>query len=202
MSIAEHRTEEQGKAERYLRKAGYKVGGRISDKAQDAKMVADGVHQHEAHLHRSEPRTSLKLKGGGKVEGSASKPRLDKFARGGRTKSGPSKINIVIATGKDQQPPQAVPVPAPRPVPVPVNAGSAPMPPPGAMPPIAGAMPAGAMPPRPGMKRGGAVKMPMAGSGGAAGRLEKAEAIGGNDIDDGKLIPVRAHTRRKSGGRV
>ena len=204
MSHADLRTKEQSKAEGYLRKAGYKVGGRVSDEAQDAKMVTAGVHQHERHLHKGEAPTALKLKGGGKVSGEGTKARLDKYARGGRTKSGPSKINIVIATGKDQQP-QAVPVPVPHPVPVPTAAPPAGAPPMGAMPP--GAMPPGGMPPgmpmRPPMKRGGAVKgqfaLTDAGAAGAKGRLEKAEAVSGKDMP---FVNVKAHTRRKTGGRV
>lgn len=201
MSHADYRAKEQSKAETYLKKAGYKVGGRIDDSAQDAKMVASGVHQHERHMHKGEAPTALHLRSGGKVSGKDSRARLDKYARGGRTKSGPSKINIVIATGKDQ--PQPVPVPIPKPVPVPVGGpqGAPPMPP-GGMPP---GMPPGAppMPMRPGMKRGGAVKgqfaLTDAGSAGAKGRLEKTEAYSGKDMP---FVKVKGYTRRKSGGRV
>lgn len=199
MEHAHLRDKEQSKAETYLKKAGYKVGGRVSDEAQDAKMVSAGVHQHERHMHKGERPTALKLRSGGKVSGEGSKARLDKYARGGRTKGGPSKINIVIATGKDQQP-QPMPVPVPRPVPVP--AGAPPVAPPmGAMPP--GGMPAGMppsaapqMPMRPPMKRGGAVgdTRDDAGAGGALGRLEKA------GMED--RIKVRGYSRRRAGGRV
>jgi hypothetical protein len=196
MEHAEIRSKEQSKAERYLRNAGYKVGGNV-DAKQDARMVASGVHQHERHMHKGEAPTALKLKSGGEVKGKEPKTRLDKFARGGRTKSGPSKINIVIATGKDQ--PQPVPVPIPRPVPV--GAGAPPPAAPAMAPGLMGSgMPpvgAPAIPPRPGMKRGGAVRYGIpddSGAGGGEGRLEKA------GMDD--RIKVKGYTRRKVGGRV
>lgn len=205
------RTKEQGHAEDYLRRAGYKVGGKTSDIAQDRKMVADAVHKHERHDHPGEPLT--KLKGGGKVHGDGAKPRLDRFARGGKVGKGPAKINIVIATGGGEperqmafqqgakvgavmggaRPPMGAP---PRPMPPPMPQPQSGMPAPG----MAGAMaPATAgVPPlaRPPMKRGGSVGInKMAGAVTAPGRLEKSGIA-----ED--LVPVRGHVRRRAGGRV
>jgi hypothetical protein len=56
---------------------------------------------------------------------------------------------------------------------------------------MTGALP-GTLPPRPPMKRGGPVE--GVGAGSAEGRLEKA------DMNSG-MISVRAHSRRKVGGR-
>lgn len=204
------RSKEQHEAERRVRSAGYKVGGRVSDTTQDKRMVEQGVHQHERHLHKGEAETPLHLKGGGKVKGATPKPRADKMARGGKVKGGPSKVNIVIATGGGEgerqmafkqglqtgatvaQKPPMMPPPGMAPHP---PMAPPPGPPPGAppMPPGAGMMPPpGAMPPRPPMKRGGVVE--QGGAGGGEGRLEKSDMEG--------EIKVREHTRRKSGGRV
>jgi hypothetical protein len=68
----------QKEAEHHMKRSGH--GG---DKAQDAKMVAKGVHEHEDHLHGGK-RTKLKLRHGGAVQGKAPKHRLDKKPRGGR----------------------------------------------------------------------------------------------------------------------
>lgn len=206
---AECRSDEQKHAEAHVRKAGYKAGGRVSDEEQDRKLVAEGVHKHERHDHKGEPLTPLR--GGGKVKGKMPKMRADRYARGGHVKSkgGPDKINIIIATGGGEperqmafqqgaqvgtkmgamasRPPMAPPMP-PRP-----PAGPPPGMPPG-MPPGAPPMAPGAMPPRPGMmKRGGKV-VEMGGAGGGEGRLEKAGMEG--------MIKVKAHTRRRAGGRV
>lgn len=159
--------------------------------------VVKGVHAHERHDHRGEPLTDLSgMKRGGKIAGGAAKSHLGKFARGGKVKGGPSKVNVIVMAGGKPDQPQAVPVPVPKPVPVPAPPPAAAGMPPGGAPPM--------MPPRPPMKRGGAVQFASkdAGGAGAAGRLEKAEAYSGKDLDGGKLIKVRGHTRRAAGGRV
>jgi hypothetical protein len=165
---------------------GYKSGGAVTEK------IAGAVHKHERHDHPGE--TPTPLRSGGKVAGEASKSRLDRHARGGKVRDkGPSKINIVIATGADKDKPPMMPPPMPAAMPPVMPRPAAPPPMPPAMPP-GGAPPMGAPPMmRPGMYRGGKVKLD-AGAGGGRARLEKA------DISD--RVPVKAHTRRKSGGRV
>jgi hypothetical protein len=212
--FAELRRKEQSSAEDYCRKAGYKSGGGVkSDAAQDRASIAGAVHKHERHDHPGEPLT--KLRGGGKVGGSKAKPRLDRFARGGKVGKGP--INIIISTGGGEPERQMAfqqgakvgaavggAAGAPRPPMMPPPGGPG-MPPPGAgmppggPPPMAGPMaPAMAgVPPmaRPPMKRGGSVKVnTVGGSESGIGRLEKS------GMDD--LVPVKAHARRRAGGRV
>ncbi len=118
------------------------------DEAADKALFKKLIHQHELKTH-----------------GSKSKPRMDKYARGGKVKHGGkghhTKINIVVAPkggGADVPPP---PMAGP-PVGGPSMAGppaapmvpKVPMKPPAG--PMGGGMPIG-MPPG-GMKRGGGVK--------------------------------------------
>jgi hypothetical protein len=49
-------------------KMGYKKEGGSADIAQDKKIVKKGVSQHEAKLHKGEPKTELKLKTGGRAK--------------------------------------------------------------------------------------------------------------------------------------
>ena len=49
-------------------KMGYKKDGGAVDTAQDKAMVKKGVGQHEAKLHKGEPKTELKLKMGGRAK--------------------------------------------------------------------------------------------------------------------------------------
>ena len=206
------REREQHHAEEHVRKAGYKAGGAVHpDAAEDRKQIAAAVHKHERHDHKGEALTPLRS--GGKIGGHEAKARADRYARGGHVKKGgPDRINIVIATGGGEperqmafregaqvgskmgamaaaRPPMAgpggPPMPPPRP---PVG------PPPGA-PPMGAPLGAGVVPPRPPgmMKKGGRVNT-EGGGGGAEGRLEKA---GMTDA-----IHVRAHTRRRAGGRA
>lgn len=213
---ADLRRHEQSKAEAHVKRAGYASGGKVreSDEAQDRALVTKGVHAHERHDHPGTKLTDLKLRSGGHVKGERPKHRPDKMARGGKVRPA---VNIIISNGGGEaerqmafkqgaqvgtavggaqaarmMPPPAMP-PRPPMVPPPgMPAGGAPsIPPPGAAMGAPGVPPG--MPPRPPMKRGGAVN-DIGGAGGAEGRLEKSgmEAT----------VKVRAHERRKAGGRI
>lgn len=158
-------------------------GGSVAaDRAGDKREVAAGVHKHEAHLHKGEPKT--KLRDGGAIEGRA---RGGATNRPGGHKGGKTTINIVMPQGGGQD--------RPVPVPVPVHPPMGAAPPPGAgmpvrspmVPPQAGMgpMPPGAGPGMPGMPpraRGGRM------TGGAlsgVGRLEKVAAQKAEERRDG-----------------
>lgn len=153
----------KGRAQEILKSAGYKDGG---DVKQDKKLVEKAVHQHEAHDHKGEKKTKLKLKEGGHVKGEKTASRLDKMARGGKAKhhkgDAKTKVNVIVAPSAG-----AAPMPMPHPAPRPMPMASAPMPAP--------------MPSAP-MNKGGKTKafknggeVPMEyGAGGGKGRLEKA----------------------------
>ncbi len=80
-----------------------------------------------------------------KAEGSKTKVRLDKFARGGAAKKGKTTVNVIVAP-QNGAPPVAPPMAPPGP---------------------------GPMMKPPGLKTGGVAKM-TGGAGGGIGRLEKA----------------------------
>ncbi len=174
------RREADHKAERFA-----SGGTARDDEAQDRKMIATAIGEHEAHDHPGRPKTKLKLKDGGRAEGDEAKPRLDrgprrKLATGGRAKGKSTHVNVIVAPGAGHPampmggmgmppaPAAAAPAPmAPR-APMPRPPMSAPMaPPPG------GPMGGPGMMPR---ARGGRTVHLDAGSGGGEGRLEKAKA--------------------------
>lgn len=140
-------------ARKKLTGMGYAVGGHMKgDDAKEAKMVKEGVSEHEDHLHKGAKKTRLRLRDGGCAEGGEVKPRADRMSRGGKSKKGGhTTVNVVVAG----QHPKPVPVPVPKPVPVPVNAG--PGGPVGGPPPGAGPMPDPNAPPM-GLKSGGRAK--------------------------------------------
>ena len=149
-------------------------GGHVNDKT--ALRAAKSIVKHEQE----------------EIHGKARGGRLDKYARGGRTKKPHTQVNVAVVAphgrgspgglgaGPIGGPPTPGGAPPPRP----------PMGPPGAMPP--GGLPPGLMggpppggglppglPPRPPMKRGGRVKKARggrmtAGSETGEGRLQKA----------------------------
>lgn len=83
--MSEHRHEKATeRGARHLRESGYQHRGEKNihgDAKQDEKQIASGVHKHEAHLHKGQPKT--KLRHGGKVPGMEAKSRPDRRARGG-----------------------------------------------------------------------------------------------------------------------
>lgn len=153
--------------------AKFKKGGAVhSDEAEDKKLIKKMVKKDDL-----------------KVEGRSTGGRLDKYARGGRTKKGGGKthINILVAPQGGKADAAAPPGPG-----LPPGAGG---PPPGMKPPM-GPPPGAGGPPGlpPGMmNRGGGVKkyakggkVPMkAGAMTGEGRKEKAKAYGGKPLPKG-----------------
>lgn len=146
-----------------------------ADRAEDTKMVAKAVHKHERAMHPGKPET--------KIEGAMAKGgRLDRYARGGRTKAKkPGNVNVVVVAGGGQKPePVPVPIPAGPPPGGPVaGLGAPPMPPPGPPP----GMPAGLPPGM--MKRGGVAKKR------AAGGAVKDDQFPPERGDDRPPMPLR-----------
>lgn len=141
--------------ERYSHKA---TGGPVSAPASKPKALATGG---SADL---------------KVSGFASGGRLDKYARGGKAKGkgkggkkgGNTKINILVAPGKDKEAAPGMPPPDMGAAPPPMPPKMPLAPPPGG--PMGGPPGMPGMPPP--MKRGGAAMNAGADSG--VGRLQKA----------------------------
>ena len=198
-------TVEHKRAREIVKRAGYHAGGSVDereDKAIAKAAAKIAVRKHENHEHGGEHTPGLKS--GGKVQGHHSHHHLGRFARGGRAR-GPARINIVIATGGGEAERQmamqqglklgsAIPKPGMGAPPPAAAMPRPPMPPPGAPQGAPQGMPP-AMPPRPPMATGGRAYPLSAGSGGAAGRLEKHQAYSDS-------VVVRAHTRRRAGGRI
>src|SRR5215510_1303106 len=91
------------------------LGGKHQDKAkhtdapEDAALIKSMLAQHDEEM---------------KPEGRKSGGRLDRYARGGRTKS-PTTVNVIVAPGGGDK----------QPLPLPLPAGGPPPPPPPPMPP-------------------------------------------------------------------
>jgi hypothetical protein len=156
------------------------------DDLKDQRMIKSAVGQHESHDHKGEPKTKLKLRRGGKVEGDKPQARADRpgrYAAGGATMPERSKgrgapkghkpavsVNIIspaAAEGEKRQAAQAgmqagaklgaaAAMRAPHPAAPPPSAGG----PPGAGgPPMAPPGAEGGMPPgQPPMRRGGGIR--------------------------------------------
>lgn len=181
---AHERSDEVAKARHLISRTGYKRGGAVDgDEAQDRGMIARGVHEHEANMHKGEPKTKLRLASGGQVDGEKGRQHLAKRARGGATHKKGTKVNVIVMPqGGGGARPVPVPVPAgPRPVGAPAPAAAAPMPPPGAAPPM-GAPMGGRPPGVPGgpmlRARGGKVPHMDAGAMSGPGRIQKPHEYG------------------------
>jgi hypothetical protein len=64
------------------------MSGGAADEAQDRAMIKKAVREHESHDHPGKPKTKLKLKHGGEVEGHGGKRRLDRPGRKRRANGG------------------------------------------------------------------------------------------------------------------
>ncbi len=160
---AKHKEMHPGKARVHKIYAHKKHGGHVEGSAyEEAHESAAEAKKERRHEH--------------KATGGPAKPRLDKYARGGKTKGGHkghhTKINIMVApkggdgAGAGGMPPPGGPPPG---LGGPPPGGPPPGMPPGgpmgaAPPPGAGGLPPG-LPPPPGggMKRGGSVKPGVSG---------------------------------------
>jgi hypothetical protein len=137
-----------------------------------------------------------------RIIGRSSGGRLDKFARGGRTKA--TSVNVVIQPPQQQQP-QAMPMPMRPPMPAPSGPppggppGGAPGGVPGAAPPSGLLGPVGAQPPPP--------QMPQMPPGMQLARGGKVGKYIGGEPSDSKLKQWAKYARknsyhRKDGGRI
>lgn len=166
---------------------GYKRGGSVKheDLAEDVSLIKKAVHKHDTQLHGKGKHTDLSSLG------HARGGRLDKYARGGKTKGKHhTQVNIAVVSPHGGSPAPGGPPPGggglalpPGGPPRPPMAG-----PPGGMP-MGGppGMPPGMPPKPPGMmKRGGGVKSTKpahigkhpAGGDNGEGRLMKARKYG------------------------
>lgn len=172
---------------------GYAGGGGIhTDASADKKMIRGMVK-------------SAALKAGG----AQTKPRLDRYARGGKVgKKGSTTVNVMISPSQQQPQPVPVPVPAGGPPPAPpAPPAMPPRPPMGMMPPGGPPMPGGA-PGMPGIRStggrayasGGAVKSGRAWEEGRQNGTQVSHSPGKNDTS--KINKTPALLTRKRGGRA
>jgi len=162
---------------------GHASGGKVKhdDETQDRALVKKMMKEEEKKEQ--------------KVEGKASGGRLDKYARGGRTKNPPVNVIVVAGGGKDKQP---VPVPLPSggpppPLPPPPAARPPlPMGPPGGLPMGADAPPGPGVPP--GLPPGGLPPRPLMRAHG--GRIKDRPADSLTDEQQEKLL------KRADGGKA
>jgi hypothetical protein len=182
----------------YLKDARGGQSARLKSIASDTKSYSKAKENKPLTIEK--PEGPMKAVGLGAPDGYSekSKPRLDRFKRGGAVKGKTNVTVNIISPGKGGDDAQPVPVP----VPVGPLPGAPPMPPPGAM---AGGPPPGAMPP-PGMIPPG-----MRAAGGRAykkgGRVKKAdggdvtweEGSGRGMLEDRKYAGMRHQTGSYSG---
>ena len=188
----------------------YARGGHVhEDEAEDADMIREGVGEHEENMHAGKPKTKLKFKQGGSVEGEKAHHHLGRRARGGPTngKRG-THVNVIVAPqgGGGMRPagpmPAAQPMAPPRP-PAPPPQAMPPRPPMGAPPPGGGMPMAGGAGRPPGMmKRGGGVKDNDAGDAAEFERKKaQAGATGGRKVVEAG-VPWENILHSKRGGKV
>ena len=161
---------------------GHKRGGKAhGDEKEDRALFKKMMKEHEA--------------GETKAEGKKSGGRLDKYARGGKTKDKKgTHINIAVVNPHKDAAPGVPPAGGPPGLPPGLPPGGPPGLPPGGPPGMPPGMPPPGMKPPGMMKKGGRVfkrggKVPMtAGSLSGEGRLEKKKAYGlkphGNKKDE------------------
>ncbi len=146
---------------------GHANGGAVSP--------AKAVHAHEKHMHKGEKETKLA------TGGAVAKPRLDRYARGGKVKpKGTTNVNVIITSPQSaEKPPADLPL---------VGAGMLPP-----TPPVAAASPPPPMPPGappmlpPGMPmraRGGRISDGPAWKEGLKNGTKVQHTDGKNDGDD------------------
>lgn len=190
----------------HQKKVRHHAGG-DADMRDDAKMIAEAVHEHEANMHKGVKETKIKFRkraDGGAAEGDSAKRRHDRPRRaaGGGSSTGAKKssggkgdgkhgarVNVIIAP---QHPPMGGPggppgggLPVPGGAMGPARPPGPPVPPPmPPMPPGGGGMPPGGMPPRP--MPPGAGGPPMMPPRKAGGRVKKRVAGGGLE---GQRVP-------------
>lgn len=134
-----------------------------------------------------------------KADGTKSKGRLDRYARGGKVKKG-TTVNVIVAPGAGgdktplpvNAPPGAAPLPPPRPPMMPPPGGMPPGGPPGMMPRRDGG--------RAGYKKGGAVKSGPAWEEGNKNATPVEHSPGKNDT--AKINSKPPLLTRKRGGRA